>query len=418
MTYMPFFVMFTAMKDNHKRRILLGITGSIAAYKTPDLIRKLKKQGHEVRVVLTLAGKAFVTPLSLQAVSQHKVYEQLMDSDAEAAMGHIELARWPDYILIAPATANFIAKLNHGFADDLLSTLCLASSAQIILAPAMNQAMWANVATQSNVNELAKRGCLFLGPAEGSQACGDMGLGRMSEPEEIMSALAHVFVTPYLKGQRILITAGPTREPIDPVRYLSNRSSGKMGFALTKAAIEAGADVTLISGPVELTPPEKCKFIPVKTASAMLDVVKTEIAEKDIFISTAAVADYQAAEICLQKIKKTPNALTLNLKPTIDILATIGQMDEPKPLIVGFSAETADVFRFAQEKRLKKGADLMIVNDVSQLGIGFDSDENEVTILSQDAPVYLERAPKKIIAKQLLEIIAQHVTKKKSLHLM
>lgn len=406
------------MKDNHKRRILLGITGSIAAYKTPDLIRKLKEQGHEVRVVLTPAGKAFVTPLSLQAVSQHKIYEQLMDTEAEAAMSHIELARWPDCILIAPATAHFLAKLAHGFADDLLSTLCLASNAQIILAPAMNQAMWANTATQSNVNELTKRECLFLGPAEGEQACGDIGLGRMLEPEAIVQSLGNVFVPPYLKGRRILITAGPTREPIDPVRYISNRSSGKMGFALTQAAIEAGADVTLISGPVELKPSERCKFIPIKTAAEMLDAVQTEIVEKDIFISTAAVADYQAAEMYLQKIKKTSNNFTLNLKPTIDILFAMGQMNEPKPLIVGFSAETADVFRSAQEKRLRKGADLMIVNDVSQPGIGFDSEENEVTILSQDAPIYLERASKKIIAKRLLEIIAQHLIRKKTPQLM
>ncbi len=406
------------MKDNHKRRILLGITGSIAAYKTPDLIRKLKEQGHEVRVVLTPAGKAFVTPLSLQAVSQHKIYEQLMDTEAEAAMSHIELARWPDCILIAPATAHFLAKLAHGFADDLLSTLCLASNAQIILAPAMNQAMWANTATQSNVTELTKRECLFLGPAEGEQACGDIGLGRMLESEAIVQSLENVFVPPYLKGRRILITAGPTREPIDPVRYISNRSSGKMGFALTQAAIEAGADVTLISGPVELKPPERCKFIPIKTAAEMLDAVQTEIVEKDIFISTAAVADYQAAEMYLQKIKKTSNSFTLNLKPTTDILFAMGQMNEPKPFIVGFSAETADVFRFAQEKRLRKGADLMIVNDVSQPGIGFDSEENEVTILSKDAPIYLERAPKKIIAKRLLEIIAQHLIKKKAPQLM
>ena len=403
------------MKNTQKRRILLGITGSIAAYKTPDLIRRLKEQDYEVRVVLTPGGKSFVTPLSLQAVSQHKVYEQLMDVEAEAAMSHIELARWPDCILIAPASAHFIAKLTHGFADDLLSTLCLATNEQIILAPAMNQAMWANAATQANANQLKKRGCLFLGPADGSQACGDVGLGRMLEPLDIVTNLTNCMVSPYLKGQRILITAGPTQEPVDPVRYLSNRSSGKMGFSLAQAAIDAGAEVTLICGPVALAAPEKCKFISVKTAVEMLEAVQTEILAKDIFISAAAIADYQACEPYQQKIKKTATHLTLHLKPTADILAAVGKMDDPKPFIVGFSAETADVFRFAEEKRLRKGADLMIVNDVSQPGIGFDSDENEVTILSQDTPIYLERAPKKRIAQQLLEIIFQHLTKKKLL---
>lgn len=407
------FCYVTTMKDKQKQRILLGITGSIAAYKTPDLIRRFKEQAYDVRVVLTPGGKSFVTPLSLQAVSQHKVYEQLMDAEAEAAMSHIELARWPDCILIAPATAQFMAKLAHGFADDLLSTLCLASNARIIIVPAMNQAMWANAATQANVKQLKKRGCLFLGPAEGIQACGDTGLGRMLEPADIVINFANLLVKPYLAGQRILITAGPTQEPIDPVRYLSNRSSGKMGFAIAQAAIDAGADVTLISGPVALAPPEKCKFISVKTATAMLDAVQAEIAEKDIFISTAAIADYQAAEFCLQKIKKSVGSLTLNLKPTTDILSTISQMDGPKPFLVGFSAETADVFRLAEEKRLRKKVDLMIVNDVSKMEIGFDSDENEVTILSQEMPVYLERASKKVIAQRLLEIIAQHLTKNK-----
>lgn len=396
-----------------KRRILLGITGSIAAYKIPDLIRKLKEQDYEVRVVLTPGGKAFVTPLALQAVSQHKVYEQLMDSEAEAAMSHIELARWPDCILIAPATAHFLAKLTHGFADDLLSTLCLASNAKIVIAPAMNQAMWANEATQANLRKLKERECLFLGPAEGSQACGDVGLGRMLEPAEIVRSLANVFVEPFLRDQHILITAGPTQEPIDPIRYLSNRSSGKMGFAIAQAAIDAGANVTLISGPVALKPPEKCKFIAVRTAVEMLEAVQTEIVKKDVFISTAAVVDYHVAEPCLQKIKKIASHLTLNLKLTNDILATVGQMDDPKPLIVGFSAETADIFRFAEEKRLRKGADLMVVNDVSQSDIGFDSDENAVTILSKEPPIYLDKAPKKLIAQRLLETIDQHLVKKK-----
>lgn len=394
------------------KRILLGITGSIAAYKTPELIRKLKEQHHDIRVVLTSCGKAFVTPLTLQTVSQHKIYEELIDveAEAEAAMSHIDLARWPDCILIAPATAHVIAKLAHGFADDLLSTLCLASNTRLIIVPAMNQTMWFNRATQDNVNMLKERDCLFIGPGEGSQACGEFGLGRMLEPLEIVDSLSKVFIKPYLHNQRILITAGPTQECIDPVRYLSNRSSGKMGFALAQAAIEAGAEVTLISGPVALTPPRKLKFISVKTASEMLSAVEQEISQQTVFISTAAVADYQVVNPALHKIKKTNAPLTLQLKPTIDILNTVSQMNlEAKPLLVGFAAETEYTLKFAEEKRRSKNIDLMVVNDVSQVDIGFDSDKNEVTVLSSDVPIHLARAPKQLIAQQLLQIVANRM---------
>jgi phosphopantothenoylcysteine decarboxylase/phosphopantothenate--cysteine ligase len=399
-----------------KKRILLGVTGSIAAYKTPELIRKLKQQAYEVRVVLTQAGKAFVAPLALQAVSQHKVYESLMDAEAEAAMSHIDLARWPDCILIAPASAQLIAKLAHGFADDLLSTLCLASAkARFILAPAMNQVMWLNRVTQDNVNKLKERAYLFLGPGKGSQACGDVGLGRMLEPVEIVEALSKVFIKPYLQGQKILITAGPTQEPIDPVRYLSNRSSGKMGFALAQAAIEAGAEVTLISGPVALTVPSKLRFVSVKTASEMLLAVQSEINQHSIFISTAAVADYQIINPAPQKIKKSMAGLVLQLKPTIDILATVSQMNlKPRPVLVGFAAETEYTLKFAEEKRRSKNIDWMVVNDVSQANIGFDSDENEVTILSADIPVHLACASKQLIAQQLLQVIAKQILEVKS----
>jgi phosphopantothenoylcysteine decarboxylase / phosphopantothenate---cysteine ligase len=401
------------------KRILLGITGSIAAYKTPELIRKLKEQLHDVRVVLTSCGKAFVTPLTLQAVSQHKVYEELIDIEAEAAMSHIDLARWPNCILIAPATAHIIAKLAHGFADDLLTTLCLATNTRLIIAPAMNQAMWSNQATQDNVCKLKERDCLFIGPGEGSQACGEFGLGRMLEPLEIVNALSKVFIKPYLQEQRILITAGPTQECIDPVRYLSNRSSGKMGYALAQAAIEAGAEVTLISGPVALTPPKKLKFISVNTAAEMLAAVQKEISQQTIFISTAAVADYQIVNPALQKIKKSSAPLTLQLKPTIDILATVSQMNlEAKPLLIGFSAETEYTLKFAEEKRRSKNIDLMVVNDVSQTDIGFDSDKNEVTVLSTDVPIHLECATKQLIAQQLLQIVANrlHNTAKKNVN--
>ncbi len=399
-----------------KKRILLGITGSIAAYKTPELIRKLKQQNYEVRVVLTQGGKAFVAPLTLQAVSQHKIYESLMDVESEAAMGHIDLARWPDCILIAPASAHIIAKLAHGFADELLSALCLASAhARFIIAPAMNQAMWSNSATQDNVNKLKERAYLFLGPGKGSQACGDVGLGRMLEPVEIVDALSKVFIKRYLQGQKILITAGPTQEFIDPVRYLSNRSSGKMGFALAQAAIEAGAEVTLICGPVALTPPSKLKFIAVKTASEMLRAVQSEINQHSIFISSAAVADYQIINPAPQKIKKSTADLVLQLKPTVDILATVSQMNlKPRPLLVGFAAETEYTLKFAEEKRRSKNIDLMVVNDVSQANIGFDSDENEVTILSADIPLHLACASKQLIAQQLLHVIAQRILAVKS----
>jgi phosphopantothenoylcysteine decarboxylase/phosphopantothenate--cysteine ligase len=334
-----------------------------------------------------------------------------MDVEAEAAMSHIDLAHWPDCILIAPASAHIIAKLANGFADELLSAVCLASAnAQFIVAPAMNQVMWFNSATQDNVNKLKERAYSFLGPGKGSQACGDIGLGRMLEPLEIVEALSKVFIKPYLQGQKILITAGPTQEPIDPVRYLSNRSSGKMGFALAQAAIEAGAEVTLISGPVALTPPSKLRFVPVKTASEMLGVVQSEINQHSIFISAAAVADYQNVNPAPQKIKKSTAGLVLQLKPTVDILAAVSQMNlQPRPLLVGFAAETECTLKFAGEKRRRKNIDLMVVNDVSQTNIGFDSDENEVTILSADIPVHLACTSKQLIAQQLLQVIEQHV---------
>ncbi|MDO8953720.1 MAG: bifunctional phosphopantothenoylcysteine decarboxylase/phosphopantothenate--cysteine ligase CoaBC [Gammaproteobacteria bacterium] len=388
------------------QKILLGITGSIAAYKTPDLVRRLREQGYEVKAVLTEAAKAFVTPLSLQAVSGNEVREGLFDVNAEAAMSHIELARWADCIVIAPGSADFIAKLAHGFANDLLSTLCLATQAKIVLAPAMNQAMWSNVFTQENVKKLMQAGMLFIGPAEGSQACGDTGLGRMLEPMEIIDELNGIMQKPLLSTKRILITAGPTQEPIDPVRYLSNRSSGKMGYALAKAAIEMGAIVTLITGPVAITAPINCMFIKVKTAEEMLKAVEAEIASQDIFISAAAVADYRPIKPASQKIKKSQASFQLELEPTIDILASVAALS-PRPFIVGFAAETNNVLAFAEEKRLRKGVDLMVVNDVSDMAIGFESDNNAVTVLSEQAPIVLAEAPKIQLARQLLGIVAK-----------
>ncbi len=391
------------MSQKTQSNILLGITGSVAAYKTPELVRMLRQQDCLVKVVLTSAAKLFVTPGSLQAVSQHPVYESLLDSAFETSMSHIELARWPDCIIVAPATANFIAKLAAGIADDLLTTLCLATTARIILVPAMNQAMWNHVATKENVYTLINRGIIFLGPDKGEQACGDFGFGRMLEPHAIVGGLLDHLEEPYLQGKRILISAGPTREMLDPVRYISNRSSGKMGYSLAQVAAQLGAEVTLISGPVSLSAPYHCRLIQVETAAQMLQAVQSEIIGQEIFISTAAVANYHCSDVAVQKIKSN-QILTLNLEPTIDILKTIASL-QPRPFLVGFAAETENIIAVAEKKRLAKNIDLMVVNDVSCKEIGFDSDENEVIVLSNQEPIFLKRAPKVTIAAQLWRII-------------
>lgn len=390
------------------KKIVLGITGGIAAYKTPDLVRRLRENGYEVKVVLTHAGKAFVSSLSLQVVSGNEVREDLFDLAAEASMSHIELAKWADYILIAPASANFIAKLTHGLADDLLSTLCLATAAKIILVPAMNQAMWSNALVKENIHKLKQHNFLTWGPAQGVQACGDYGFGRMLEPMQIVDELDKLSKKQLLKHKRILITAGPTHEPIDPVRYLSNRSSGKMGHSLAKAALEMGAQVTLISGPVNIPFPLSCRVIQVKTAEEMLNAVMGEIVGQDVFISAAAVSDYRPTEMASQKIKKTQNLFKLNFVLTTDILAEVGKLPD-KPFIVGFAAETENILEYAQEKRLRKGADLMVINDVSDASIGFESDENAVTVLAKDSSFVLLKSAKIDIARQLLEIINKYL---------
>ncbi len=385
--------------------ILLGITGSIAAYKTPLLIRQLREQGHTVKVVLTTAGKAFVTPLTLQALSGHPVYENLLDPDTEASMGHITLARWAHGVLIAPASANIMAKLAQGVADDLLTTLCLATQAPVIMAPAMNQAMWAPPATQANAQTLRARGVQFIGPEAGLQACGETGLGRMTDPAHLITCLNTFISPPFLRGERVLITGGPTQEPIDPVRFLSNRSSGKMAYALAHAARCAGAQVTLVSGPTTLTPPSQCRFIPVKTASDMLAAVEKEIATHTLFISAAAVADYCSVQVATEKIKKTGDTLTLTLTPTPDILARVCSRPV-RPFCVGFAAETQSILLHAKEKKLKKGADLMVVNDVSRTDIGFEQADNAVAVITEKQIIHLEKASKTLIAQQLLKIIA------------
>ncbi len=386
-------------------KILLGITGSIAAYKTPDLVRRLREVNFDVRVILSAAAKEFVTPLALQAVSGKIVHEHILDPESESAMSHIELARWADLILIAPCSAHFIAKLAHGFADDLLSTVCLATQSKIVLAPAMNQAMWSNLITQSNIKKLQDLGFTILPTGEGLHACGEQGFGRMLESIEIAQTLSDLMKSTLLAGKRFLITAGPTQEAIDPVRYLSNHSSGKMGYALAQAALQCGAAVTLISGPTHLPAPADAKLIKVTTAEEMLQAVQNEIKQHDVFISAAAVADYRPAEAAAQKIKKKSQDLLLKLEPTIDILATIAKA-KPKALLVGFAAETENSLQHGEKKRCTKALDFMIVNDVSRMDIGFNSDENEVTILSKDKPIHLAKATKREIARQIMEVIA------------
>ncbi|MGE3320377.1 MAG: bifunctional phosphopantothenoylcysteine decarboxylase/phosphopantothenate--cysteine ligase CoaBC [Candidatus Berkiella sp.] len=393
----------------HPTQWLLGITGGIAAYKTPELVRLFKKRGHNVRVVLSSGAKAFVTPLTLQAVSGHPVYSELLDTDFEAAMGHIELARWAQGILIAPLSANRLAALAHGFADDLLTTLCLASTAPIYVAPAMNQQMWQHPATQANLEILKQRGVTILGPDWGEQACGEIGFGRMLEPQAIIDQLFSDERTTAssLEGQRIVITAGPTREAIDPVRYLSNRSSGKMGLALAQAACALGAKVTFIHGPIQQVIPNNLQAISVVSANEMLGAVENHIEDADIFISAAAVADFRIKEPAAHKIKKGEVAqweLTLVKNP--DILATVAKHAH-RPFCVGFAAETEQPEHNAKQKLQEKNIDLIAVNDVSRSDIGFDTDENALTVISQNKTYSIAKASKYRIAQQLLEIISE-----------
>lgn len=401
------------MQSLSNKRVLLGVTGGIAAYKSAELIRLLTKAGADVRVVMTAAAMEFITPLTLQALSGNPVHHALLDPEAEAGMGHIELARWADVILIAPASADSIARLTAGMGNDLLTTLCLASSAPLVLAPAMNQAMWLNEATQANIQRLLglkdKRMHLF-GPAQGVQACGDVGPGRMLEPEQLAQHLSRLFEAGSLAGKRVVITAGPTREAIDPVRYISNHSSGKMGFALAEAARDAGALVTVICGPVNIITPERIQRIDVVSADDMLQAALSQMGEADIFIAAAAVADYRP-EICADhKIKKTKKSDTLELKliKTTDIVATIAQ-HEQRPFTVGFAAETQNVEDYAHKKMQSKNLDMIVANDVSRSDIGFNSDQNAVTVFSRHSQLSLNiaQSSKYNVATQIITQIAQ-----------
>ncbi|WP_404344693.1 bifunctional phosphopantothenoylcysteine decarboxylase/phosphopantothenate--cysteine ligase CoaBC [Vreelandella venusta] len=369
------------------KRLLLGVSAGIAAYKSALIVRLLKQAGCDVRVVMTDGAQAFITPLTLQALSGEPVRTSLLDPEAEAGMGHIELARWADAIVIAPATADLIARLVHGMADDLLTTLCLASEAPRLIAPAMNQAMWRHPATQRNVTQLATDGWQLIGPAAGDQACGDVGPGRMSEPEEIIEALRRHFAPPPIASQdapHVVITAGPTREALDPVRYLSNHSSGKMGYALAAEAAAQGARVTLISGPVSLPTPPGVERIEVETALQMHAAALRLAPEATVFIGCAAVADYRAESAAEHKLKKTDDrdTLTLTLVKNPDIIADVAALpSEQRPFVVGFAAETQDVERYAQDKLARKGLDMIVANDVSQQGLGFGSDDNAALLL-------------------------------------
>lgn len=387
------------------RRILLGVSGGIAAYKSAELVRRLRDQGAEVRVVMTRAATEFITPLTLQALSGNPVHLDLLDPAAEAAMGHIELARWADLVLVAPATANVLARLVEGRADDLLTAVCLATRSPVAVAPAMNQAMWSNPATQANLATLASRGTRAFGPAEGSQACGETGPGRMLEPAELALQAAGCFESRALDGVRVLITAGPTREAIDPVRFISNHSSGRMGFALARAAADAGAITTLVAGPVTLATPDRVRRVDVISAEEMLQAVLEQMAACDVFIGTAAVADYRPASTASTKIKKSSAHMTLELVRNPDIISTVAR-HEPRPFTVGFAAETHDVLDYARRKRADKGLDLIIANDVSQPGIGFESEENAVTIIGQHGETVMPQASKQQLAVQLMGMIA------------
>ncbi|MFT5807940.1 MAG: phosphopantothenoylcysteine decarboxylase/phosphopantothenate--cysteine ligase [Moritella dasanensis] len=392
------------------KRILLGITGGIAAYKCAELTRRLTDKGAEVRVVMTQSAQEFITPLTMQAVSGNPVAHSLLDPAAEAGMGHIEFAKWADLVLIAPATANFIAKFTAGIADDLLSTLCLATPAPIAIAPAMNQVMYQAQATQANLATLKQRNITLWGPAAGAQACGDVGPGRMVNPDELVTAVVNYFSEQekpqLLAGKNIMITAGPTREAMDPVRYISNHSSGKMGYALAQAARSLGANVTVVSGPVALAAPVECKLVNVISALDMHAAVMADIHQQDIFIACAAVADYRPENIAEQKIKKTnSDEMVVRMIKNPDIVASVAALEKP-PFTVGFAAETQDVEHYARDKMQRKNLAMIAANDVAQSGQGFNADDNALTVFWPQGTAQIALASKQAVATQLLLLIA------------
>lgn len=398
------------------KRILLGISGGIAAYKCPEIVRRLRERGAEVRVVMTKGAQAFITPLTLQAVSGHPVADDLFDPAAEASMGHIALGKWADLVLLAPATADLMARLAAGMADDLLATLCLASAAPLAIAPAMNQQMFRAAATQDNLATLTQRGALIWGPDSGEQACGDVGPGRMLDPLTLVSLTEkHFSQSQDLAAYRVIITAGPTREALDPVRFISNHSSGKMGFAIAEAAARRGAQVTLISGPVTLPTPPGVARVDVQSALDMQAAVAQRARDCDIFIACAAVADYRAQQIAPEKMKKQRgDMLTLTLVKNPDIVAGVAAMTEARPFVVGFAAETQNVEEYARQKLARKGLDLICANDVSQDGQGFNSDTNALHLFWPQGDKRLPLSSKSRLGCTLINEIVRHYEEKNS----
>ncbi|NAW58809.1 MULTISPECIES: bifunctional phosphopantothenoylcysteine decarboxylase/phosphopantothenate--cysteine ligase CoaBC [unclassified Vibrio] len=394
------------------KKILLGISGGIAAYKCAELTRRLIERGAQVQVVMTKAAKEFITPLTMQAVSGRPVSDSLLDPAAEASMGHIELAKWADLVLLAPATADLIARIAAGMGNDLLTTLVLATDAPIAVSPAMNQQMYRNQATQANLATLSERGMLIWGPAAGEQACGDVGPGRMLEPMQLVEHCNDFFGPKPLAGKSVLLTAGPTREALDPVRYITNHSSGKMGYALAQAAAQMGAEVTLISGPVSLPTPAGVTRVDVNSAEQMHQAVMTHAKTHQVFIACAAVADYRAQTVAEQKIKKTDDSdkMTLTLVKNPDIVASVAAMTEHRPFTVGFAAETQDVEKYARSKLEKKNLDMICANDVSLEGQGFNSNDNAVTVLWKEGSEALPLASKQALAHAILLHIAHQLT--------
>ena len=394
------------------KHILLGVSGGIAAYKSAELVRLLRKQGAEVRVVMTQSAMQFIGPLTFQALSGNPVHSELLDADAENAMGHISLARWADLLIIAPATANLIAKLSHGLADDLLSTLYLAATCPVYVVPAMNQAMWSKTITQENIEKIQRHGVKVIGPEQGDQACGETGFGRMSEPPDICRHLAHALKeqTPStalcLQGLKVLISAGPTREPLDPVRYLTNRSSGKMGYALANAALKAGAEVTLVSGPVTLTAPVNIELVQVETAAQMYEAVMSRASDGAIYIGAAAVADYSPVIMQPEKIKKQDEQATIILHKTKDILADVAKLDK-RPFTVGFAAETHNLEAYARDKLARKRLDMIAANWVGRELGGFDSEQNALHVFWESGDKTLAMMDKTRLAEQLISLIAE-----------
>ena len=388
------------------KRIILGVSGSIAAYKSPDIVRRLQDLGAEVRVILTAGGREFVSERSLQTVSKNKVHDNLWDSEAELSMGHIELAKWADVVIIAPASANTIAKLCHGKADDLLSTVILATSASVMVAPSMNQQMYASLAMKDNLKLLQKRGVRIIDPGFGEQACGDVGEGRLAEVSEIARQTAELFQNNTLGGKRVLITVGSTIEAIDPVRFLSNHSSGKMGMALAYASIQAGAETTLVIGSISVDVEKRSKTIFVTSANEMHEAVMANIHDQDLFISCAAVADYRPTKVSPNKIKKTSNQKTIELVANKDILSDVCQLKD-KPICIGFAAETENYLNNANQKLKKKNCDAIILNDVSNSEIGLKSDDNEVYFITRNGSEKINKNSKQIVAEKIVKKITE-----------